>query len=296
MQIASCVMFTMDIDEALTVLKIIGKEKEHDATCLNPKSNRGFQAVELFIDGPEYARLIEELTSRGVKYKDRFRKVYTIDELEAAEYLRMIGGDYWGYPQPDDRHPGYRQLSYDLSTACPLCGNGARQCAPLRLKKAPHHKRKEWLLLHWVYEYLVTDRVADLIRQAQFTGCSFRPLLHHRTEKEIPGWKQLVFEHELPPMSAKTEFPLVTISPERARELNTEPMDLCPCGKRGRNQPETVYYDRADIIHFQDFNMSHEWLGGGCTTWPMQFISQRVFRFCRENNLDPADLEPVEWV
>lgn len=291
MRVHSHITFSAGLEESQAMLRAIGHEKDLD-------SSMRLQAVNLFTDSREYEILMTELRNRGIKYHELLRKEFTPAELGAAEFLWMISGDPWGYPEPQ-APPGYRQLCYDLSTACPMCGNGARQRAPFMLKKAPP-SRREWWMLNWVFEYLVTDRIADLVRQRGFTGCEFWPLLHYKKKVEISGWKQLVITHELPPMSARTELPIVDQEPNPELEKlfgeaskNPSP---CPCGKRGRNLPDTMYYDREHMACFKDFNKSAEWLGGGATTWQMKIISQRVFRFLREQRLDTALFTPIEWV
>lgn len=300
MRVCSYVMFTMDIEEARAIFEMIGHRKHHKADRTNPDSNLRFQAIGLFTDSEEYRTLIGELKRRGIKYEERFTNKFSREELETAEFLWMISGHAWGYPQPEVP-PGYRQVCFDLSTACSVCGNGARQKAPFMLKKAPPNRR-EWWMLNWEFEYMLTDRVASLICERGFTGCEFWPLLHYRTKREISGWKQLFITHQLPPMSSMTELPILSEQsnpdPELVRlfgELAKNP-PLCPCGKCGRNCPETIYYDREHIDCFKDFNKSAEWLGGGASTWQMKIVSQRVFRFLREQRLDSGIVfTPIVW-
>lgn len=284
MRRSSYIVFSAEYEDALEMFRAIGQESQL-------KASGGFRTISLYMDSREYRELVAELDRRGIQYSENFRQVFSEEELESAEYLVLESAYHWGYPQGN-----YRQLCFDLSVACPLCGNGASQKAPFRVKP-PLPKRREWVLLHWVYEHLVTERIANLMLEAGLTGFTFWPILH-KTGQEIPGWKQLHIEHELPSMSARTTFPIVSgeSDPEIEKQFGVRNPPLCPCGKLGRNFPETYYYDRTNLDHFQDFNKAFEWLGGGATTYQAIIFSQRAFRLLRQERIHPLHLKPVVWV
>ncbi len=301
MRIASYVMIWASEDVGRELFAILSKR----ARARKPSGS--LQTAYLYIDSEDYRRLKDELHRRGVRYEERFCREFTKDELAGAEFLQMTGGPYCGYPQPEG---SYRQLCYDLSTACPLCGNGARQKEPFRIRRTPPPNRT-WVQLGWVCEYLVNDRMAALIQERGLTGCTFWPVLYTRKKGEVPGWRQLVFTHEVPPMAAQTHFPIVSedSDPELERQFGqwAKNPPVCPCGKCGRNFPNAydtpdpesgwIYYDRSSVAHFQDFNKSSEWLGGGYTTWQAKIVSHRVYQLlCELGLLRTTMLTPIRIV
>ncbi len=77
--------------------------------------------------------------------------IFTRHELDAAEWLEMHALGHHGYPQPEDDF-GYFDASYDLSNFCRICGIGAVQNAPLRLRAEPKAPHSQFLQLNWVFD------------------------------------------------------------------------------------------------------------------------------------------------
>lgn len=286
MRLDSYMTFVDMLKETKDAFKLIGREDKFNESDT-------LQAIELDTGSEEYKIFLNELGKKKIKYDERFQKKFSESELKEAEYLKLFIGNYWGYPQPEDR---YRKLCFDVSSACPKCGNGAKQIKPFMLREPlPKNKKIEIRLLNWVFEYIITDRIAGLIKDRGFTGCEIWPLINFKTKKEILGWKQLYFSHEVPPMSPKTNIPLVPRGdPTIEEQFGIRNPTLCECGKLGRNIPDVIYYDEKDINKFCDFNKSHEWLAGGYTTYQIEIISNRVYQFFLEQKIKNMSLiEPV---
>jgi hypothetical protein len=54
-----------------------------------------------------------------------------------------------------------------------------------------------------------------------------------------------------------------------------------------------VHYWAKDKAVFQDFNKSHEWLGGGATTYQRKIISRKVFEILHAEKIKNLRVEPV---
>src|SRR4030066_211408 len=191
----------------------------------------------LFIDDERYARLKDELSRMGIKPFELREKVFSEKELNSAEFLYMGPAGYWGYPQPEEGMEDWQRASYDLSTACPLCGFGAIQNRPYLVKGEPKFGRNDILALNWTYEFLVTARLMKLIEDAGLSGVEFLPLLRYKKNVPIEGFYQLHFTSTLPPMSPKTEIEETSLPKAGPKR--------CTCGKFGRNRALDPIYGAA---------------------------------------------------
>lgn len=240
------------------------------------------QVVRLDAESLQYRKLTDALHYRGINASDDQWPEYSRSELEAFDFVWMKGGQHWGYPQPEK---DYRARTYDLTTACVNCGNGARQVAPFSLK-APPRARTHLLCLNWEYEYLISVELVHKISTARLSGCEFWPLLRACDRAEIDEWRQLYVAHQIGSMSEMTQFPVVSDGADRNPSL-------CYCGKRGRNFPAQIVYNREAMRDMKDFNHSAEWLGAGFRTYQALIISVSAYRLLAETS---AIFEPVTFV
>jgi len=246
----------------------------------------------LFIDDERYTRLMDELSKMGIRPFELREKQFSEKELDSAEFLYMGPAGYWGYPQPEERMDDWQKQSYDLSTACPLCGFGAVQNRPYLVKGEPKFGRNDILALNWTYEFLVTDRLRKLIEDAPLTGAEFWPLVRYKKNTPIPGYSQLHVTSVLPPMSPNTEIvdlKLPEAGPKR-----------CSCGKFGRHLAlDLIYgvgtpirYKRDSLSGAKDFNLTSEWLGLYDAT-PLRVVSHSVYQLFSEHGIKRVVFEPV---
>lgn len=234
-----------------------------------------FYRAGCFVDSTEYSELLDVLQKHGIRFEENRAPVFTDAELESASFLHFSPWDLLGFPKPEN---GYRKVSYDTSVACTLCGNGALQDRPLRLNKFP--KRREWFTVHWIYENVVSDRIAGLISDAGLRGVDFWPVIRSKKVGIQPGWKQLFVTNTLPLMSNTTDFPIAGVPP-------------CPCGRIGLSLPDDIHYSAASMNNALDFNLSCEWLGGGYGTRQLTIVSQAAYRFMRDHGGDIGRYYPI---
>lgn len=265
----------MTDEEAETVLKPLR---------IRAEARHGLAIVRIFVDDVKYRKLIEDMKSRGIHYNEEKNPIFEKEEMEAAEFFHMVPREQWGYPEPQDDWGG---RSYDKSTGCGSCGTGAKQVHPFFVKGPPRFGRGDITALFWVYEFLVTNRLRDIIAEPDFTGVEIWPVMNYAKQKEespLKGCWQLRFQNELPPMAPSTKFPEVRL-PRGAH---------CSCGRIGRNIPqEPLRYREADLLCAKDFNKTHEWLGGGLDTSQLKIVSRRVYEVFSKNRIKGADFEPI---
>jgi hypothetical protein len=122
---------------------------------------------------------------------------YEQDELARASLLRF---------RPTVLVPTYGERHgtvYDDTKACPICGAGRVQRSvlvldPRYLKK----KTKDFLVTITADEWIVSAKLANVIRHQRIQGCSLEPI-HDLRGKAMDGWFQLkvhaVFGSAVPP-------------------------------------------------------------------------------------------------
>jgi len=102
-----------------------------------------------------WATLEAWLARRGAV--DTVTTTFSKREIGLARWLEVQPDWHWSYPQPEDE---YQSATYDLSEYCGVCGIGARQKAPFRMRSEPQWGRRGILQLNWVFdEYFVTPEV-----------------------------------------------------------------------------------------------------------------------------------------
>jgi hypothetical protein len=253
---------------------------------------RSKETVTLFIDDPKYNQLKNGLLRRGIEPFEVKEKYFEKKELARAELFNMAPAGYWGYPQPDVNMEDWQRASYDIGTACPLCGFGAVQNRPYFVKGTPKFGRNDILALNWTYEFLITERLRKLIDQAGLRGAEFWPLIEYRKNTPIEGFYQLHVLSQLPPMSPSTEIvdqKLPVAGPKR-----------CSCGKFGRNLAlDQVYgvgvpiiYKRESVKGAKDFNLTSEWLGL-YDAGPWVIVSHKVYDLFEKHDIKRVGFEPV---
>jgi hypothetical protein len=269
-KIKSKILFHMSPEKTKSMLDLLGIEAKVE-------TKDTLQAISLFTDTEQYINLIQKLNELSVDYSESKEKVYSKRDLDSAQLFRMIANVYCGYPQPEE----YEKVSYDLKTGCPDCSNGMIQNAPLRILKP-----KIWLNdvygVHWIYEYVTTEKFRELIEREQFTGFEFWPIINHRTNKKHDDIFQLFITGTMPPMN-----------PEAIIESGIEP---CKCGKRGYTLKDIPIYMNDSIKEIKDFNKSIEWLGGMLGSWQIPIVSKQVYRFFVKNKIRGLRFEPVKVI
>ena len=252
------------------------------------------QAIELDTETEEYFNLRDFLRDLHIDFKERRRNEWSYEELKSCWYMLMHSANYYGYPQPENQ---FHSICYNEKIACPVCGNGAPQIEPFRLKKVPAvstGKRYGVMFVNWVLEPIIPTELSVILNDAGLSGMEYWPVLKVSGTSVWEEWVQLFIKNVLPPMSEETIFRKVEtieeIEDPWIREMlsTTEYMSWCDCGKLGLQPPTKVYYRQDDLQMFCDFNKTKEWVGGGRTTWQEIIISSKAYCLMREycNNID----------
>ena len=123
-------------------------------------------------------------------------KRFTEVEIRSSEWVEVSTDYIWGYPMPD-QDMGYKSVSFDPASACPVCGAGRRQTAPLRLKGEPPLRGRAFMGINWILDICARPDVIDCMRERRLSGFEAVPILKHKSDEPLRTVAQLRFTHEL---------------------------------------------------------------------------------------------------
>jgi|GEM_PF-1515214 len=225
-------------------------------------------------------------------------KKYTPQELFSSPLLewgptnQAIEDDYYTLHFYKEELP--KGISF-YTRDCEVCRAPLEQIRDMWVDTRKMGKRD--LSLTYSFEVIFSARLAQRLQEAGFTGFTLRPVWDYRKPYQgEPKLYQLVVTNVLPPMaSPPTEFE----QEQRCKVCGTESKFLKHTHFWGRIQyyEETdIYYAREVLEQAADFNITSERFGVLSASHPLVIISQRVYRWLRENKIKGWEARPVYLV
>jgi hypothetical protein len=147
----------------------------------------GLVHIDVLQSHPRWPEIERYLVSVGAL--DVMWTEFSESEVADASWLVLWGGWHNGYPQPED---SYMNVTYGAGDCCRVCGAGAVQVGPFRLRGEPKWGRRSVMQLNWVFdEFFVKP---DIWREvfAPF-GVASRPVAD-RQGRELSSVVQLVID------------------------------------------------------------------------------------------------------
>lgn len=232
------------------------------------------------------------LTDRMAKFPPRmtaieFRK-YSAAELSEAPMLQLIIRKF-----VDACGEDYGTL-YDESTACPRCAFGRKQMSPLRLDLAKIPKGADIATtIARGEEILVSESVAQIIREGSIAGCRLDAVEHVGRRSEQARWYQLVITASAGETVPSTRFAKDFFREDTAQEF------VCPQhGLSGLNLVSEVFLrktsiEAADILKTTNrYGTKQGWL----VPSPVFLISQRFYRLLEQRSVRGYKVEVARLV
>jgi hypothetical protein len=215
-------------------------------------------------------------------------RTYEPSELQQAATLHLLITEYIDACGED-----YGTV-YDDSQACPRCGLGRKQISPLRLDIGKIPKKVDLATtIARGDELLVSQRLAELIRDSGVTGCRLDPV-EHAGRMADANWYQLVVSVPVGITVAATRF-----GKDFFRDDDVSPESICTeHGLLGLNLLSEVFVDRnsieaADIV--KTFNRYG--IRSGCVQpSAILLISQRFYRLMEEHRIRGFKVEVAHLV
>lgn len=236
-----------------------------------------FEIAESDRRWPEVAKLLRERQTL-----DLYDTVFTSQEIEAAEWVRLIPLFEQGYPQPKE---SWVENPLNYENECPKCGGGYRQKAPFRLAKEPRLGKHDFVCLYWTYTVFTTPAVIAALEAAGIQGYERWDAVLHRAKQPSQVASQLVF-----PVIAEAGL---------ADEDKLQP-ETCPqCGltKYGYHKRGYMHMRRHALRTDVDIQLTQEWFGsGGYSGHREILISNRLARLILAHDWRGVRLKPVELI
>jgi len=156
-------------------------------------------ACEIYSDGENVEEIMNFLETHNIRFEPSTSQcIYTKQELNEAEWLKVRGTWYSGYPQPE-RDYEYINITYDSSNYCDECYKGLIQKDSFRMRKKPNFGAKNFMVLNWVHDELfVSGKVETIFRENDVKGIDFYKVLS-KSQKEMENTKQLYIENYIAP-------------------------------------------------------------------------------------------------
>jgi hypothetical protein len=227
----------------------------------------------------------------------RVERIYTDQDLSFAPLLewgptnQAIEDDYYTLHFKEGQAKGIAPYARD----CPSCRAHLEQVRDIWVDTRKMGQRD--LSLTYSFEIILSARLARMLQEAGFTGFTLRPVWDYRKPYQgEPQLYQLVVTNVLPPMaSPPTEFE----QEQRCEVCGTESRFLKHTHFWGRIQyyEETdIYYAREVLEQATDFNITSERFGVLSASHPLVIISQRVYRWLKEQGIKGWSARPVYLV
>lgn len=213
--------------------------------------------------------------------------IFTTEELESAEWLRLRSQWRNGYPQPESGFQ-YESVTYSNKDLCNVCGCGLEQVNPFRMKQQPKWGKRHFMMLNWVDDELFISQEAKMmLQQNSITGVDFAEVWNKTGKQQFPDIGQLK-------ISAILDKGLVEEqSPIRNRHI----CEQCGSVKYTSTGIGMFTFQRHIFDSAPDMVKSYEIFGSGRSASRLILVRQNVYQLLRKNRLD-KDLvfEPVNLV
>ncbi|HYO56601.1 hypothetical protein [Archangium sp.] len=209
---------------------------------------------------------------------------YTPHELRAAEYLMV---EFLPFFRPTGEECG---TLYDDSTACSHCGAGDRQVNELHLELRRIPKSRH-LAVTLGDEYVISSRLAEVLRQHRVTGYELRPVVSK-------GGRPTSDHHQLVIPSAMAEI----VPPTRAggSYLAPEPdSSRCPDGHVLGHRLLSPLHVSRDSLGEMDWVFTRQKFGsrqGLFRPYALMVVTQRLYRLLAEQKVRHLHVEVVHLV
>ncbi|MDD2586860.1 MAG: hypothetical protein PHT79_10975 [Syntrophomonadaceae bacterium] len=234
------------------------------------------------INTHEYEWLIKKLNQIKIEYSNRYVFQFSPKEIDNCPLFEfgMNSEDF-----NSDKHPIFLGTKFQKEIVCPACGiTKWHQLSDLRIDTSSI--KKELIIKPMASNIygsfiLISDKMAQILKNVNVTGYKLRPVVHVGSEKGRREVYQFIITNTLPSLSNKMRFEPI-------------PGEYCSnCGINGRFK-WPLHYDSSTLDDLKDFNLTHEYIGNGGYCERLMVISARVRRLLLDLNLKrKAWMQPV---
>ena len=212
--------------------------------------------------------------------------VFSIEELENAEWLEIRSQWRNGYPQPESGFK-YETITYARDNYCKECGSGLKQIDSFRIKKEPNWGQRCFMMLNWIPDEFFVNESTKKLLENEIDGISFCEVKDKKGAETIPDTYQII----IPVLS----FEGLIEDPEILHDAL-----VCPSCKIKRfhtNGRGMLTFKKDTFDNAPDMVKTAEIFGWGHSSSHNIIISGKVYKFLKENKLDRGLVfEPIKLV
>ena len=242
----------------------------------------------------------------------RHKRFYSKDEMRNNRCFQIYPSRFF---EPDGEECG---TIYDESSACPICGSGARQLSPLKLKRKTIPRSDLAMTIADGDEIIASERFVKMVREHELTGIDFDPVYGAGKNGQPLNFYQIRPLHYLD-ISSKTTFGvnpfnLSGTTPawtetrwekegrklKEHKEYHPEKIYKCPNGDNmGLNILSEAYIKSNPMLDSLDFFASRQTVGireGVIRPRHLFFCSNRMMRLIKEYKLKGIKFEVAHIV
>lgn len=197
---------------------------------------------------------------------------FTSDEIDSASWAFFGAYKVFGYPQP---RASFREATYDLTQSCAICGVGAIQRAPFRMKGEPNWGDDEILQLNLIYDELFV-----------------KPETWHKVFEPLGVGYRDVLDTQGVPLSTVLQIDVdklvdVTVAPETGTTCPTCGQVKYAVHTRGRF-PRPLSEPESHVVR------TRQYFGvGGINAWRPILGSKHLIRSLIEHGIRTSSFWPV---
>lgn len=254
---------------------------------VDQKEDEHIASIEMYASDPHWPWV--EAYMRTTKRGWVSDTVFTKEELQQAQWLRVSCEWVTGYPQPMDNFV-YQSITYSSDGYCDDCGIGLEQVDSFRIKKVPAWGRRHFFSLFWVVDELfVSEAVRKAFCDDGITGVEFMPVKDRNGKAIFDGIYQLQIREVL-------EEGLV-LDPKNVGATTI-------CGKCGRrksrgNEGVMLQFRQQIFENAPDIVKTGDYFGVAGNKSPAReiVISQKVYQCIVKNKLEKnLTFYPIELI
>ena len=232
--------------------------------------------------------VIGELQKKAREKNDLFfscfeyKRSYTETEINNAEWFQMFQTRHF---EPTGEECG---TIYDESFACPICGSGAKQLSPLKLRRSSIPKADMAVTIAWGDETVVSERFVKMVKDNKLKGLDFEPVISSANSGQKLNYYQVRPLYYL-------DFATKTVFGQDPFNLSGE----CPNGDNIPDILSEAYMRSNPVPEDLDFFASRQTVGrrvGLIRPSHLFFCSNRMMRLIKENNLKGFKFEVAHIV
>ena len=154
-----------------------------------------FIIFELFEDQETFEDIQKYLEPYGLLSNPPVA-VYTKEEINAAQWLKIRSTWRSLYPQPDE-DMNYRFSTYDPANYCEKCHYGLIQKENFVLKKEPNWGSKGFLMINWIQDELfISKKTEAFLQTSGLTGFDIYDVCN-KSGRNMEGVKQIYVKNYL---------------------------------------------------------------------------------------------------